>query len=78
MVNSDTTAGISSWVIEYEIEGNTQSRMSETVNDPAARSLNLTMLGRGTTYSVRVAGMNVRGLGGWTQRMSVMTPVDRK
>ena len=78
MVNSDTTAGISSWDVEYEIEGNTQSRMSETVNDPAARGLNLTMLERGTTYSVRVAGRNVRGLGNWTQRMSVMTPVDRK
>ena len=78
MVNSDTTAGISSWVIEYEIEGNTQSMMSETVNDPAARSLNLTMLERGTTYSVHVAGMNVRGLGGWTQRMTVATPVDCK
>ena len=78
MVNSDTTADISSWVIEYEIEGNTQSRVSETVNDPAARSFNLTMLERGTRYSVRVAGMNVRGLGNWTQKMTVMTLVDRK
>ena len=78
MVDSDTTASISSWVIEYEIQGNTQSRMSETVNDPAARSFNLTMLERGTAYSVRVAGMNVRGLGDWTDKMTVMTPVDRK
>ena len=78
MVNSDTTADISSWVIEYEIEGNTQSRMSETVNDPAARNFNLTMLERGTTYSVRVAGMNVRGLGRWSLNVTVMTLVDRK
>ena len=78
MVDSDTTASISSWVIEYEIEGNTQSRTSETVNDPAARSFNSTMLERGATYSVRVAGMNVRGLGNWSQRMTVMTLVDRK
>ena len=52
--------------------------MTETVNDPAAGSFNLTMLERGTTYSVRVAGMNVRGLGDWTDKMTVMTPVDRK
>ena len=52
--------------------------MMQPVNDPAARSLNLTMLERGTTYRVRVAGMNVRGLGNWTPYMEAITLVDRK
>ena len=50
--------------------------MIGTVND-AARSVNLT-LERGTTYRVRLAGMNVRGLGDWTSYMEATTLVDRK
>ena len=65
-------------MIEYEIMGDMSSRMMQTVNDLAARSVNLTMLARGTTYRVRVAGMNVRGLGAWSPYMEVATPVDRK
>ena len=65
-------------MIEYEIVGDMSSRMIETVNDAAARSVNLTMLARGTTYRVRVAGMNVRGLGAWSPYMEVITLVDRK
>ena len=52
--------------------------MTQAVNDAAARSVNLTMLERGTTYRVRLAGMNVRGLGAWSPYMEVATPVDRK
>ena len=52
--------------------------MMQTVNGEAARSFNLTMLRRGTTYRVRLAGMNVRGLGAWSPYMEVATLVDRK
>ena len=64
-------------MIEYEM-GDMSSRRMQTVNDAAARSFNLTMLERGTTYRVRVAGMNMRGLGTWSPYMEVATPVDRK
>ena len=52
--------------------------MTQPVNDAAARSFNLTMLERGTTYRVRLAGMNVRGLGAWSPYMAAITLVDRK
>lgn len=52
--------------------------MTQPVNDAAARSFNLTMLERGTTYRVRLAGMNVRGVGNWSPYMEATTPVDRK
>ena len=58
--------------------GDMSSRMMQPVNDAAARSFNLTMLERGTTYRVRLAGMNVRGLGDWSPYMEVITLVDRK
>ena len=52
--------------------------MMQTVNNATARSFNLTMLERGTTYRVRLAGMNVRGLGNWSLYMEATTLVDRK
>ena len=52
--------------------------MTRTVNDAAARSVNLTMVERGTPYRVRLARRNVQGLGDWSPYMEVTTPVDRK
>ena len=52
--------------------------MPQTVNDAAARSVNLTVVERGATYRVRLAGRNMRGLGDWSPYMDATTPVDRK
>ena len=51
--------------------------MTQVVSDPSTTALTLTAE-KGTEYSVRVAGVNVRERGEWSPFMMITTPVDRK
>ena len=67
-----TTTPITSWVIEvYLLDGVLVQNVS--VSDPSSNSTIVSNLGPGTIYMVRVAGINTRGVGNYSEFVTAQT-----
>ena len=67
-----TTTPITSWIIEvYRLDGALVQNVS--VSDPSSNSTIVSNLSPGTIYMVRVAGINTRGVGNYSEFATAQT-----
>ena len=71
-----TTDDPNSWVVELSTNAGVLN--TTTIQDPGTRHYLFTGLVKGTTYRARVAGVNDRGMGAFSDIVYTNTTVDRE
>lgn len=81
---AETTAEVLYWRVEFQIGDMSMPSDAINVSDPSVLSIIIsdqhatTALRKGTEYQARVAGVNIRGLGAFSEFAMGATAVDRK